>query len=727
MKKETVNVFDGGLNKDLNPLVTPNNVLTDNVNGTFLTFNGDELSLQNDAGNTRIPVPETGDSVKLSEGFYPIGIKEYGGVLYIVSGKKGVDEFNRPDPQFDEIEFGSYPSPELASYTTFHGQKTIPLDNSADKLYKSYVINNDYFKTGRYITFKATPDFDLSNVWTPENYKGLYEIKLLLQLDNGVIDLTNNVWDMYLEHKKNNPEDLSTHWLISNSFIYHCPYSYKGRLAVKTVMSEPTFKPIKYYDIVPESNGYNFKLDIKVENTPALQITKAKINIITDKVPTESFEVNVVNGIIQIEKLIPSENKIMHYEIIPEFKAINTSTILDWNKLPSEFKDKYEIKGYILLEERFFNLGFNLLEGACFSDKGEKHYKVLGLIDPTGYVNPLLEPLSNKEKPYVFVEYGSDTEEMRNKYNILGTYRVNQNTYIISSVSPYDTKITIGDKEFNSTIEAFNEADSSLWGVIETKLKQIQTIILDSSCSEVTITIEFSAPLDMEGQSIVDGSLILYQDGSSSLIPYESWDGRTFTATVNAAQPLSIQFSHQAFSSVRKTILSPDSETTYKIGLILNLHSKYAVQLPLALGYQVIFYNNRIPLHMDELCEYITSRFDTNIPNRMEIQKVETQYDFNFIDNRLSHNKGTQYNNISAQIVDKDYNPDRIFHYLYRVINGQDVAKNEYINIDTIDSTNDTGYIKLGSNDLGYLLFKKEGSLISHNIKIDLSQTPLWA
>jgi hypothetical protein len=27
-------------------------------------------------------------AVKLSEGFYPIGIKEYGGVLYIVSAKK---------------------------------------------------------------------------------------------------------------------------------------------------------------------------------------------------------------------------------------------------------------------------------------------------------------------------------------------------------------------------------------------------------------------------------------------------------------------------------------------------------------------------------------------------------------------------------------------------------------------------------------------------------------
>ena len=86
MKKESVNTFNEGLNFDLNPITTPNNVLVDNVNGSFITFNGDELALQNDAGNTKILVPGTSDYVTLSSGFYPLGIKEYGGVLYIVSG-----------------------------------------------------------------------------------------------------------------------------------------------------------------------------------------------------------------------------------------------------------------------------------------------------------------------------------------------------------------------------------------------------------------------------------------------------------------------------------------------------------------------------------------------------------------------------------------------------------------------------------------------------------------
>ena len=75
MKQETTNVFDQGLNKDLNSIVTPNNVLTDALNATFITFNGDELTLQNDSGNTTIPVEGTQNVVKLTQGFYPLGGK----------------------------------------------------------------------------------------------------------------------------------------------------------------------------------------------------------------------------------------------------------------------------------------------------------------------------------------------------------------------------------------------------------------------------------------------------------------------------------------------------------------------------------------------------------------------------------------------------------------------------------------------------------------------------
>ena len=91
MKQTVTNQFNDGLNYDLHPMVTPNSVLTDNLNGTFITYNGNEFCLQNDRGNTI--------KAKLSRGFVPIGIKEHNGVLYIVS--------HNPDKGTSEI--GTYP------------------------------------------------------------------------------------------------------------------------------------------------------------------------------------------------------------------------------------------------------------------------------------------------------------------------------------------------------------------------------------------------------------------------------------------------------------------------------------------------------------------------------------------------------------------------------------------------------------------------------------------
>ena len=90
-KKIETNTWKDGLNKDLNPVITPNTVLTDNLNGTFITYNGNELSLQNDMGNTF--------ATELSNGFFPIGMTEYGGIFYIVSINEN-----------GAFEIGSYPS-----------------------------------------------------------------------------------------------------------------------------------------------------------------------------------------------------------------------------------------------------------------------------------------------------------------------------------------------------------------------------------------------------------------------------------------------------------------------------------------------------------------------------------------------------------------------------------------------------------------------------------------
>ena len=95
-KQETTNSFQDGLIMDLNPLVTPNNVLTNCLNGTIVTYNGNENVLQNDMGNGRV------ETAFLPEGYVPLGTTELGGIIYIVS-------YN---PFTKKCQIGSFPSPE---------------------------------------------------------------------------------------------------------------------------------------------------------------------------------------------------------------------------------------------------------------------------------------------------------------------------------------------------------------------------------------------------------------------------------------------------------------------------------------------------------------------------------------------------------------------------------------------------------------------------------------
>lgn len=106
-KQIQTNVFTDGLNTDLHPLTTPNTVLTDCVNGTIITYNGNEYILQNDMGNYQL------SKAKLPADYIPIGIKEYGNIVYIVS-------YN---PLDKKCQIGSYPSPQTLFDSSKHESK----------------------------------------------------------------------------------------------------------------------------------------------------------------------------------------------------------------------------------------------------------------------------------------------------------------------------------------------------------------------------------------------------------------------------------------------------------------------------------------------------------------------------------------------------------------------------------------------------------------------------
>lgn len=94
--RKATNRFTKGLIMDFSPENTKNEVLTNALNATLLTFNGNELSLQNDMGNGRV------ETAYLPDGYMPVGTCEYGGIIYIVS-------YN---PLEDKSQIGCFPSPE---------------------------------------------------------------------------------------------------------------------------------------------------------------------------------------------------------------------------------------------------------------------------------------------------------------------------------------------------------------------------------------------------------------------------------------------------------------------------------------------------------------------------------------------------------------------------------------------------------------------------------------
>lgn len=96
-QENAVNTFKDGLLMDTNPLSNDGTSLTNALNATLTTNNGNELMLQNDMGNGRI------NKVRLDEGYIPVGIKEHGGIIYIAS-------YN---PETRNGQIGSFPYPKV--------------------------------------------------------------------------------------------------------------------------------------------------------------------------------------------------------------------------------------------------------------------------------------------------------------------------------------------------------------------------------------------------------------------------------------------------------------------------------------------------------------------------------------------------------------------------------------------------------------------------------------
>ena len=193
-KQIQTNIFTGGLNTDLHPLTTPNNILTDCINGTIITYNGNEFILQNDMGNYKLNLSS------LKNNYIPIGIKEYNGIIYIVS-------YNPVDKL---TEIGSFPFPkrtynsdntetkecaELEEYVNEHSRYTELVKKEVVVLYsssKDFILNpGDSY----YVQF---PEQDEYGYITLDFYVLSLE-KKLYKLDKYVENIDRNYSNGYVK------------------------------------------------------------------------------------------------------------------------------------------------------------------------------------------------------------------------------------------------------------------------------------------------------------------------------------------------------------------------------------------------------------------------------------------------------------------------------------------------------------------------------------------------
>ena len=180
LRQTQVNTFSDGLNMDLHPISTPNTIMTDCVNGTMVTYNDNEFILQNERGNSRI------DGAHLSDGFIPVAMKEYNGILYIVS-------YN---PQTKHTEIGTFPSPKKSTNSNSNKfeKKVNASSISYYTEYEKNIISYDYNL--------SVSNYDIYSLSVSNKHP-------LIVLEHFVLDKQGNITKITLN--ENNTEHRFTH------------------------------------------------------------------------------------------------------------------------------------------------------------------------------------------------------------------------------------------------------------------------------------------------------------------------------------------------------------------------------------------------------------------------------------------------------------------------------------------------------------------------------------
>ena len=238
--EQATNQFTKGLQMDSHPMVQGNDTLTDCLNGTLITMNGNEVILQNDMGNRRV------DKAFLPPGYEPVGMKEYGGIIYVaaynpITNKSQIGSFPSPQKKLSSVNNDGYQG--TFNFGTFTGVGNV----ETDPILGIDVIKSDSFMLPltKDLSLRAGDKFaiyseglsELSNLLTnynntagtkaysPKNRK--YTLQLgVLNSQNEFVDITKTLcrWKDYGTNNSHNWQTVKYDSEVSEIFKFNDGY-----------------------------------------------------------------------------------------------------------------------------------------------------------------------------------------------------------------------------------------------------------------------------------------------------------------------------------------------------------------------------------------------------------------------------------------------------------------------------------------------------------------------
>ena len=322
-RQEIASTFGDGLMMDLNPINTPKSVLTDCLNGTYITYNGNEFVLQNDMGNYKLK------NCKLPTNFIPVGVKGYGDILYIVS-------YN---PITKETEIGSYPAPQ-SIFTTGDSEALLASEDDLTpfkwgpetEIQETEVEYPDIIKTNKKPIFIFNgPDEETYKLNPGDEFRfsGSVDIPTFIyqHLNFYIIDEDNKLYD------------------IDDTQIYHEDGTLVSPDLRKVFWETPGWLAAQYDLYVPDK----FNLNLRSLNVPEFLVAQSdEASSQAEDTPLDELQPD--EGYFKVSMDLSSQtiitDKLFQTELNKHFGNIedNLNTNMSWEKNPANVYDHLYIR-----------------------------------------------------------------------------------------------------------------------------------------------------------------------------------------------------------------------------------------------------------------------------------------------------------------------------------------------------------------------------------------------